>query len=386
MIKKVMIAVGLVVFGIMGTLWYLSPIFKPLSKPMGPYSVGTTLIELTDSTRNETYSENPDDVRQIVARIFYPTNMTEGFEKYSYLGKKMPYYQKFVAGHYNVPECMAKLFLRGIGTHSYINPPLAQEHSSYPVVLFSHGLLGLPSDTSLVILENLASHGYIAVAIDHSYLNALTLFADGSVISSLKLSDQFNKMSQKEQKEFQTKAIDVYKADMKFVIDELTKLNEDQNSMFYHHINLEQIAAIGHSAGGTASIEFCRADTRCKAAIDLDGWYDQVIGQEPINKPLLLIFGSKSIEVSEPMPDYLKRKELTREHYFEREKVIEEHRKHLCSATNCSFIVIPDATHSDFGDEMFIKWPLRSWHAVDAYKTMGMINTHIIEFLDKYLR
>ena len=241
-----------------------------------------------------------------------------------------------MASYYKVPESIAKLLLHGIDTHSFINAPLASEQSSYPVVLFSHGLLGLPSDTSLTILENLASHGYIVVAIDHSYLNALTLFADGRVTSSLTLSEQFNKMSQKEQKEFQTKAIDVYKADMKFVIDELAKLNEDPQSIFYHRINLQQIAAMGHSAGGTASIEFCRIDNRCKAAIDLDGWYDQVIGQEPINKPLLLVFAEKSIEVSEPTPEYLKRKEITREQYYEREKNIQEHKEKLCSASNCS--------------------------------------------------
>ena len=298
---------------LVASLWYASPIFKPFPKPTGPYSVGTTVVELTDSNRKETFSENPDENRKLVVHFYYPSLPSSDQKKYPYLGNKMPYYQKFMASYYKVPESIAKLLLHGIDTHSFINAPVASEQSSYPVVLFSHGLLGLPSDTSLTILENLASHGYIVAAIDHSYLNALTLFANGRVTSSLPLSEQFNKMSQKEQKEFQTKAIDVYKADMKFVIDELAKLNEDPQSIFYHHINLQQIAAMGHSAGGTASIEFCRNDNRCKAAIDLDGWYDQVIGQEPINKPLLLVFAEKSIEVSEPTPEYLKRKELTRE-------------------------------------------------------------------------
>jgi len=370
---------------VIGGLWYVSPIFKLFPKPSGPHSVGTIVVELTDINRKETFLGSPDEIRTLVARIFYPSKQGDNFEKYPYLGNKMPYYQKFVASYYHIPECIAKLFLRGIDTHSYINAPVAHEQSAYPVVLFSHGLLGLPSDIHLILLENLASHGYIVVAIDHPYLNALTLFADGRVTSSLSLSEQFNKMSQTEQKEFQTKAIDVYKADMKFVIDELTKLNEDQNSIVYHRLDLNRIAAMGHSAGGTASIEFCRNDNRCKAAIDLDGWYDQVIGKEPINKPLMLMFGSKSLEVSEPTPEYLKRKELTREQYYEREKNIKEHREKLCSIPMCSFVVIPDASHSDFDDEMFIKWPLRSWNEVDAYKTIALINSNIIGFLKKYL-
>ena len=142
---------------------------------------------------------------------------------------------------------------------------------------------------------------------------------------------------------------------------------------------------MGHSAGGTASIEFCRSDNRCKAAIDLDGWYDQAIGLEPINKPLLLMFGSKSLEVSEPTSEYLKRKELTREQYFEREKNVDEHIKKLCSVPTCSFVIIPNASHGDFDDEMFIKWPLRSWNEVEPYTTIALINGHIVQFLNKYL-
>ncbi|MBA3954612.1 hypothetical protein H0X48_04815 [Candidatus Dependentiae bacterium] len=370
---------------IFGLLWYISPVFKQFSKPTGIFSVGTKVVEFTDQTRKETFAENPEDKRALVVRFFYPANTTEGFEKYPYLGAKMPYYQKVVASYYHVPEFMAKLLFHGMSTNSYINAPLAHEQESYPVVLFSHGLLGLPSDTSLVILENLASHGYIVAVIDHPYLNALTFFADGRVVSSLPLSEQFNKMSQKEQKEFQTKAIDVYKADMKFLLDELTKLNQDTKSILYHRMNLGQIAAMGHSAGGTASIEFCRTDTRCKAAIDLDGWYDQVIGQEPINKPLLLMFGSKSLEVTEPTPEYLKRKELSRDRYFEREEKSNEHIQKLCSVTSCSFVVIPEAAHGDFGDEIFIKWPLRSWNAAESYKTMTMINEHIVHFFNRVL-
>ena len=81
------------------------------------------------------------------------------------------------------------------------------------------------------------------------------------------------------------------------------------------------------------------------------------------------------MKLAEPTPEYLKRKELTREQYYEREKNIQEHKEKLCSAPNCSMVIIPDATHGDFGDEMFIKWPLRSWNAVEPYKTIGIINT-----------
>ena len=395
MFKAVFKSIAIItIASIIGALWYASPIFKPFPKPTGPYSVGTTVLEFADPSRKEIYSENPNDKRTLVVRFFYPYFAPNGaskgkpadnLEKYPYLGDKMPYFKQHLSNQYYLTHATSKLLLCNIQTHSGIDAPISEEQNSYPVVLFSHGLLGYPSDTFVTILENLATHGYIVAAIDHPYFNGLTLYANGKIVTEKKLSNQFNIMSQVEQKKFLTQAIEIYKADMKFTVDELARLNQDPKGMFYNRINLEQIAVMGHSAGGTASIEFCRTDKRCKAAINLDGWYDHVIGQEPINKPLLLVFAEKSIEVAEPTPDYLKRKELTREQYYEREKTIKEHKERLCSVPTCSMVIIPGADHGDFDDMMFLKWPFREWNAVEPYKTMALINGNILNFLNQYL-
>lgn len=370
---------------LLGGLWYASPIFKPFPQPTGTYAVGTTSMEFTDSARKEIYSENSDENRKLVVRFYYPSLQSSDQKKYSFLGKKMPYFQQYMANKYHLTNATTKLLFGNIPTHAYENAPLADNQNIYPVVLFSHGGLGFPSDMYSAILENLASHGYIVAAIDHPYFNGLTVYNDGKVITEQKLSSQFNKMSQAEQKVFLSTIVDTFKTDMKFMVDELATLNENQESIFYHHMNLDRLAAMGHSAGGTSAIEFCRNDNRCKAAIDLDGWYDHAIGQEPLNKPLLLIFAEKTIEVSEPSPEYLKRKELTREQYFEREKNIDAHRKKLCSVPTCSMIIIPEATHGDFDDLMFLKWPLRSWNSIEPYKTIELINDYAVKFLNTNL-
>lgn len=370
--------------GLLG-LWYCCPAFKAFPKPTGTYEVGTTSLELSDTSRKEIYSENPDEKRKLSIRFFYPASLTGSDKLYPYLGKKMPYFQQYMANEYQLPYAATKLLFDNITTHAYENPPLADTNKKYPVVLFSHGLLGFPSDTSAVILENLASHGYIVAAIDHPYFNGLTLYQNGQVVTSQKLSNEFNKMRWPQQKEFQTQAIEIYKTDFKFALNELAKLSADSSSIFYNRLDLDHIAVMGHSAGGTASIEFCRIDGRCKAAINLDGWYDQVIGNEPIKQPLLLIFAEKSLEISEPSPEYLKRKELTHEQYFEREENIIQHRKKLCDAPNCKTVIIPGATHSDFEDTMLLKWPFRAWNSADAYEILKQVNENIVAFLKNYL-
>lgn len=375
---------GIAVVFIVASLWYVSPILKPFPQPTGLYSIGTQSLYFVDEHRAEEYSSDTEK-RAVVVRLWYPSTVDQG-ARYPYFGNKMPLLQKMLAGFYNIPCWASSLVWRGIMTHAYSDAPLALTHATYSVVLFSHGLLGTPCDAYVGIIENLVSHGYIVAAIDHPYLNILTQYSDGRVVSSSKLDAQFEKMSQQEQREFQSKVIDTYKADMKFVIDQLEQLNNDAHTIFYHRLDLSKMGAMGHSAGGTASIEFCRSDMRCKLAADLDGWYDHIIGNEPLDKPLLLLFGSKSVEVAEPTPEYLKRKEITRQQYFEREEKIAEDKKELCKKPLCSIVIIPGVSHGDFSDEILLKWPLRVWSAADSYKALAMINDYLVKFLDAHLK
>ena len=368
---------------VFGVFWYISPILKPLPLTTGSYSIGTQEFHFFDQQRDELFSSDTEK-RSVMVRMWYPSSVQTG-RKYQYLGNKMPLFQKMFADEYYIPHWLSALLWRSIATHAYINASLASVYSMYPIILFSHGLLGLPSETYSALIQNLASHGYIVVSIDHPYLNFLTQYPNGKVVSSHYLSTQFSKMRPHEQYEFQSQAINIYKADMKFAIDQLERINQDAKSIFYNRLDLNNIGVMGHSAGGTAAIEFCRIDDRCKAAVDLDGWYDHIIAHEPLKKPLLLIFGSKSIEISEPTPEYLKRKELSREQYFEREQKIADHRKELCSISSASMVVIPGLGH-DFGDGLLLKWPLREWNDVDGYTSLKRINSHLLQFFDQYLR
>ncbi len=363
---------------IIGIFLYVSPILEPFPQPTGNYAVGTKLFHFVDQYRLGAYTPKKQE-REVMVRLWYPTQIKKG-DNYSYLGNTMPIFQQSFADYYKIPLWMSKLLWRNIKTHAFVDAPIAPGEEKYPVILFSHGLLGPSSEMYVSIIENLASHGYLVAAIDHPYFNWLTQLPDGTIASSIPLSAQFEKMTQNEQRAFQSKAIEIYKADMKLVVDELTKLNENAQSFFYGHLDLDKIGVMGHSAGGTAAIEFCRIDDRCKAAVDLDGWYDHVIAHEPVNKPLLLVFGSKSVEISEPTPEYLKRKQITREAYFQREEKTANHRNELCKAPDCFMEIIPDATHGDFGD--LLKWPFRAWNAVNAKKFFETINRLVLSFFN----
>ncbi len=377
------------VFGVAVSIINIShaiSILKPFPPQTGPYQVGTQAIEWIDQKRAEAYADNPAEKRRIVAHIYYPANNANALKKAPYLGAKMSEIQKQFAAYYHVPEWLSRFLLRDISTNAYTNAPLSTQNNNYPVVLFSHGLFSMP-DVYTALLEDLASHGYIVVSIDHAYLNMLTFCPDGTAVSSQAFAEQFEKLSPIEQREFQTKAIEIYKADMQFVLDQLRVLDQDKQSAFYDRFDFTRVGVMGHSAGGTAAIEFCRTDKRIKACVDLDGWYDHIIGSKPLSAPLLLMWAEKSREITEPTAEYLKRKQETKEQYYARQNAVTKHQNELCqNSADCRTIIVPHATHGDFSDEILLRWPLRPWNAVDAYKTIRFVNERIAQFFDKYLQ
>ena len=55
---------------------------------------------------------------------------------------------------------------------------MAQEESSYPVLIFMEGLNGLRQMNTFQV-EELVSHGYTVAAIDQPYAGAEVVFPDG---------------------------------------------------------------------------------------------------------------------------------------------------------------------------------------------------------------
>nr|WP_167527183.1 hypothetical protein [Paenibacillus cellulositrophicus] len=65
-----------------------------------------------------------------------------------------------------------------IDTDSYSNAKEVHEAAPYPLIILSHGM-----GTGMVLhasqAEELASHGYVVAAIDHTYSTLATIFPDG---------------------------------------------------------------------------------------------------------------------------------------------------------------------------------------------------------------
>jgi hypothetical protein len=117
----------------------------------------------------------------------------------------------------------------------------------------------------------LASAGYVAVGIDHTYGAMVTVFPDGRV--ALNNPEALPEGQGYEQASQILEA--TYAADIVFVMDELERLNAS-DSLLANRLDLERIGVFGHSTGGGAVVIACAQDSRCKAGLGMDAWLEPV--------------------------------------------------------------------------------------------------------------
>jgi predicted dienelactone hydrolase len=142
--------------------------------------------------------------------------------------------------------------------------PLPGRH---PLVLLSPGYT-VPRHTLTALAEDLASHGYVAAAVDHAYESVATKFPGG--VLPCAACDRPNTIG--------IAPIALNRAaDLSFVIDELR-----HNPL----VDERRIAVVGHSMGGDAAATTMRADTRVDAGVNIDG---PMLPADQLNRPFLLL-------------------------------------------------------------------------------------------------
>ncbi|HEX9165443.1 MAG TPA: hypothetical protein VF862_06005, partial [Gemmatimonadales bacterium] len=147
-------------------------------QPTGPYQVGTRTEYWVDSSRAEPFTVDPSDRRRLMVQIWYPGEPPAEAERVHL----HPAPDRLAHGlAASMPGLPAFLF-SGLGrgrTWTYENVPVSGAERSFPLLVFSHGFGGTRFQNGFQMAE-LASHGYVIVAADHSFTAVGTVFPDGS--------------------------------------------------------------------------------------------------------------------------------------------------------------------------------------------------------------
>lgn len=246
------------------------PLYE-IPKPTGPYSIGTQSMIIEDLDRIDLYGENSTEYRRFKIQFWYPAESTETYQRAPWLedGKTIARglskdlgFPFFLLDHTALIE-----------SNSYEKAPISTDFIDYPVLIISHGWRGF-RNLHTDFAEELASYGFIVIAIDHTYGSVATVFDDEVIYLNPKaLPDR------EDTTDFilyANQLVDTYAGDIKATIDYLENLNQDQTSIFYQKLDLSALGHMGHSTGGGAGVSLALEDSRIKSLIGLDAWVEPI--------------------------------------------------------------------------------------------------------------
>jgi len=135
--------------------------------PTGPSRVGTRVMRVVDSKRDDPFLENGSK-RELLVRFWYPAALGQT------VCKPAEYTPPAVWSYFSQ---LMGLPLPAVTTNSCKDAPITD--GVHPVVVFTHGYTGTFTDYTF-IFEELASRGYVVASVDHTYeATALSFPMDG---------------------------------------------------------------------------------------------------------------------------------------------------------------------------------------------------------------
>jgi dienelactone hydrolase len=239
--------------------------FEPrlsLLAPTGRYRVGTISLPIADPGRHG----------QTMVQLFYPTAVRRG-RPAPYLPPKTT---RLTATALHVPLAL----VAGIVTHAFAAPPPAP--GARPVVLFSPGLTELRSDAT-ALDEELASRGFVVVAMDHPHEATFVEFPNGVVIPGTFVDSPNPRTSTR----LRAQAVHARIGDIAAVLRSLPEINS--RGLLRGRLDLSRIGMFGFSLGGATADEAMRAFAQIRAGVDLDGSLYGRSLDAPLDRPFLLL-------------------------------------------------------------------------------------------------
>lgn len=272
--------------------WAL-PVFQ-LGRPSGAYLVGVTEREV---------AVRPG--RRLMTTVWYPASARSAPAP---LTREPAQIATGLGQAFGVPAAAPFLqHLRYVKVTASTDAPAAAR--TFPVLVFSPGLTGLRLQSSETF-QDLASHGFVVVALDHTDAAAVTVFPDGEV-------RPFNLARfgiRPDQTERSTELLlPHWMNDQRAAYDALASWNVS-DALLGGHLDLGRVASFGHSFGGVTAVEVCRVEPRCRAAANLDGGWARGLPPHGSPKPLLLISAQASAALPQAMQHWRQLMALSSDH------------------------------------------------------------------------
>jgi len=347
-----------------------------LPKPYGPYAVGRTLFDWKDLKRDDPYSSKIGKHRELMVWLWYPATVSPQSKTAEYIpsawASKLPWRPVTIPSRIRV--------------HAVADAPIADSQPAYPVLVFSTGFGNLPSDyTSLI--EDIASHGYVVLGITSTYSAPVVRFPDGRVAHHLAAASFPRGPSQAIQSAG-NRMVKVWAADVRFAVDRLAQMNSDTNSRFHGHLDLSRVGVFGQSFGGAAAAEACSMDSRCKAAVDIDGNLFGDVLNKGLKRPFLFVLSDWTLR-----PPWLQKtlSSVSVKRFQQEQVQLKQEIQDTCQdSAHCWRVHIPGTRHFNFTDLAVLYSPgmrmMGYLGPVNGAKGLQETSSCVCRFFDKMLK
>jgi predicted dienelactone hydrolase len=273
-----------------GSLWLEHRTLVTLPTPTGSFAVGRLTYDWTDAALLDTLAPVPGAKRELLVWVWYPSAAdpsTVAVDDYvpAAVRTEVEHDRGVLLGKFLTRD------LSKVRAHSIRSPGVSPQPQSYPVVIMRAGASSEVWNYS-TLAEDLASHGYVVVGFDAPYRTSVVVFPDGRV---MRRTPENNPELCEEQEQAQrsacvSKVLTAWTTDIAFVLDRLAELNtSDATGKFKGHLDMTRVGVFGHSFGGATAAQFCHDDSRCKAAIDVDGQPFGSVVLEGLQQPFMFL-------------------------------------------------------------------------------------------------
>ena len=345
------------------------PMFT-LPKPTGPYQVGTRIIYLRDTSRIEEKSPRPGMPRELIVQIWYPADLSN---------HSLATYQR------RSETTLGTSYRSVLLTNSRVDAPVATKGGPFPILLFNHGWAGRRTQDTF-LTEDLASHGYVVAAIDHTYNAGRVAMPDHRIIDDAFGFDPINAevRTAAQIKNVWNQELTKWVADEIFVLSELQGENLDKKSPWYGRFDTSRVGAFGHSFGGAASVQVCSTDPRFTAGLNMDGWTFGDFSHRLPNQSMMFMYET----ASRPNPKDLTPKDRVARTESELDMVDMKQIDSSLRRWGGYKLYIDGTSHMDFTDHSLIL-PWRNWRDrghISPERIQTIVRAYVLDFFDKTLR
>ena len=265
-----------------------APVVVTLPAPTGPDAVGVTDLHLVDTSRQDPYV--PSRARELMISIWYTAADVAEVPVRPWLAPDLARMYIESLTHYGVSPTAPSMLAPG---HGHVDAPADASGGGRPVLLFSPGM-GMPSELSSAQIEDLASHGFVVVALNHTYETFATRFPGGRIEKSV-----LPPAADRAQTEAQAAAaLPIRLADSRFVLDRLADIAAGVDPDAEHHplpqnlariLDVSKVGMYGHSLGGATAAQAMHDDRRISAGANLDGALSGSVLTDGLDRPFMII-------------------------------------------------------------------------------------------------